>query len=82
MFLYLFVLIFSIHLLHLGSRNYGLEENGKNNSYTKKLYRADIVDRNQNYIVKTVSSINIGINPLQVIDKKKVVNKFKVYFSR
>ncbi len=80
-FVFVFIcFIFSIHLLHLGSRNYGPEENGKNNSYTKKLYRADIVDRNQRYIVKTVSSINIGINPLQVIDKKKLLINLKYIF--
>ena len=73
-FVFLFIsIIFSIHLLHLGSRNNELIENPQNNTYTKKLYRADIIDRNKNYIVKTVSSINIGINPLLVIDKKKLL---------
>ena len=80
-FVFLFIsIIFSIHLLHLGSRNNELIENPQNNTYTKKLYRADIIDRNKNYIVKTVSSINIGINPLLVIDKKKLLINLKYIF--
>ena len=73
-------LIFSIHLLHLGSRNIKSNENIQNNTYKKKLYRADIIDRNGKYIVKTVSSINIGINPTQVIDKKKLLINLKYIF--
>ena len=64
--------IYSIHLLHLGSRNIGSE---KQNQFevTNKLNRADIVDRNGNYIAKTVSSIDIGINPTEVINQKKLL---------
>jgi len=77
---FLISLIFSIHLLHLGSRKADTIDNGQNNIFTKKLYRADILDRNQRYIVKTVSSINIGINPVQVIDKKKLLINLKFIF--
>ena len=64
--------IYSIHLLHLGSRNIGSE---KQNQFevTNKLNRADIVDRNGNYIAKTVSSIDIGINPTEVINQKQLL---------
>ena len=34
---------------------------------TDDLYRADIVDRNKKYISKTISSIDIGINPTKTI---------------
>ena len=77
---FLISLIFSIHLLHLGSRKADTIDNGQNNIFTKKLYRADILDRNKRYIVKTVSSINIGINPVQVIDKKKLLINLKFIF--
>ena len=77
---FLISLIFSIHLLHLGSRKLDTIDNGQNNIFTKKLYRADILDRNKRYIVKTVSSINIGINPVQVIDKKKLLINLKFIF--
>ena len=45
-----------------------------------KKNRADIIDRNGNYLVKTVSSINIGINPVEVIDKKKLIINLKLIF--
>ena len=46
----------------------------------KKNYRADIIDRNGNYLVKTVSSIDIGINPIEVIDNKKLLINLKLIF--
>ena len=64
--------IYSIHLLHLGSR----KDNHINQNQLEKisnLQRPDIVDRNGNYIAKTVSSIDIGINPIEVIDQKKLL---------
>jgi len=60
--------IYSIQLLHLGSLK--KEKNNIKTLSTKKNYRADIIDRNGNYLVKTVDSINVGIHPLKVIDKK------------
>jgi len=77
---FLISVIFTIHLLHLGSRNFGKVDNDKKNIFTKKLYRADIIDRNQKYVVKTVSSINIGINPKQIIDKKKLLINLRYIF--
>ena len=52
----------------------------KNSSSSKKLFRADIIDRNGKYVVKTVNSINIGINPSQVIDKKKLIINLRFIF--
>ncbi len=73
-------LIYSIQLLHLGS----LQPNDKNKMQVinKKNYRADIIDNNGNYLVKTVSSIDIGINPKEVIDKKKLLINLKLIFSK
>ncbi len=79
---FLISIIFSIHLLHLGSRNNKQTNSVQNSSYIKEIYRADIIDRNDKYIVKTVSSINIGINPLQVIDKKKLLINLKYIFPK
>ena len=58
--------------MHLGS----LKQNLKNTQkiIDKKNYRADIIDRNGNYLVKTVSSIDIGINPVEIIDEKLLIN--------
>jgi len=60
--------IYSIQLLHLGSLKLNIKE--ANHIIKNKNYRANIVDRNGVYLVKTVSTINIGIKPKEVIDKK------------
>ena len=70
-------IIFSIQLLHLGSLK---KENDAKPSITKKNYRADIIDRNGNYLVKTVSSIDVGINPIEVIDKKRLLVNLQLIF--
>ena len=65
-------IIYSIHLIHLGSR----KSDDLNRNQTKifnKLKRADIVDRNGNFLAKTVSSIDISINPVEIIDHQKLL---------
>ena len=70
-------IIYSIQLLHLGS----LKSDVKiNYAPSIKDYRADIIDRNGNYLVKTVSSIDIGISPIEVIDKKKLLINLRWIF--
>ena len=71
-------IIYSIQLLHLGSLK--KEANSIKPLITKKNYRADIVDRNGNYLVKSVSSIDIGISPIEIIDKKKLLINLKWIF--
>ena len=71
-FIFLIVsIIYSIQLLHLGSLK--KIENQIKTSITKKNYRADIIDRNGNYLAKTVDSINVGIHPAKVINKKHLL---------
>jgi len=70
-------IIFSVQLFHLGSLKI---TNEIKTLITKKNYRADIIDRNGNYLVKTVSSIDIGISPTEVIDKKKLLINLKWIF--
>ncbi|MGA0208203.1 MAG: penicillin-binding protein 2, partial [Ilumatobacteraceae bacterium] len=77
---FLISLIYIIHLIHLGSRkNSNLEQN-LSNTFRKELYRADIVDRNGRYLAKSVSSIDIGINPVEIIDQKKLLVNLKLIF--
>jgi cell division protein FtsI (penicillin-binding protein 3) len=64
-------IIYSIQLLHLGSLKSNFHEIKP--LINKKNYRADIIDRNGNYIVKTVSTINVGIKPKEIIDKKHLL---------
>ena len=71
-------IIYSIQLLHLGSLK--KEASSIKPSITKKNYRADIIDRNGNYLVKSVSSIDIGISPIEIIDKKKLLINLKWIF--
>jgi len=69
--------IYSIQLLHLGSLKSDVQTNY---ARSVKDYRADIIDRNGNYLVKTVSSIDIGISPIEVIDKQKLLINLRWIF--
>jgi len=70
-------LIYTIHLIHLGSRKSKID---KIPTLKNKLYRADIVDKNGNYLAKAVSSIDIGIKSRDVIDKQKLLLNLKIIF--
>jgi len=70
-------IIYSIQLLHLGSLK---SEDNKKSLTVNKNHRADILDRNGNYLVKTVKSIDIGINPIEVIDKKRLLINLQLMF--
>src|SRR6056300_886046 len=72
-------IIYSIHLIHLGSRGFNSENSDQNKIYNK-LKRADIIDRNGNFLAKTVSSIDIGINPVEIIDQKKLLLNLGIIF--
>ena len=67
-------MIFSIHLIHLGSRKSKVEMISGFKKPLNDLYRADIIDRNGRYVVKTTSSIDIGISTQKAIDKKLLLN--------
>ena len=69
--IFIISLIYSIQLIHLGSLKSNIKEIVPISN--KKNYRADIIDINGNYLVKSVSTIDVGINPLQVIDKKHLL---------
>jgi len=80
LFIFLLIsIIYSIQLFHLGSLKI---QNETKPLINKENYRADIIDRNGNYLVKTVSSIDIGINPIEVIDKKKLLINLKLIFPK
>ena len=80
-FMFLFIcLIYSIHLVHLGSRNVKTKELNNIKLSSNKLYRADIVDSNYRYLVKTMDSIDIGISPSKIIDEKKLLLNLRYIF--
>ena len=56
---FIIYLIYIIHLIHLGSRKSSIERNDNIPILDNKLYRADIVDINGNYLAKTVMAGNV-----------------------
>ena len=72
--------IYSVQLIHLGSRKDNKITNSNLPNLTHKLYRADIVDRNNKYLVKTVNSIDIGISSKKIINKDKLILNLKYIF--
>ena len=76
---FIICLIYSIHLIHLGSRKNKIEISNIE-PRINNLYRADIVDRNDKYLVKTIDSIDIGISPSKIIDEKKLILNLKYIF--
>ena len=71
--------IYSIHLIKLGTR-YSKVEKTNTTLINEKLYRADIVDTNGNYLAKTVNSIDIGLKTSDVINQKKLLLSLNLIF--
>ena len=70
--------IYSIRVLFLGSLNSKIDKNF--NYPVKSNYRADITDNSGNYLVKSVRTVDIGINPNITKDKKKLLISLKLIF--
>ena len=77
---FIIFIIYLIHLAHLGSRNSKIDETNNIKKVSNKLYRADIIDTNNKYLVKTINSIDIGISPSKIIDEKKLLLNLKYLF--
>ena len=71
--------IYSIHLIKLGTL-YSKVEKTNTSLINEKLYRADIVDVNGNYLAKTVNSIDIGLKTSDVINQKKLLLSLNLIF--
>ena len=68
-FFILISIFFSIKIFYYGSVS------GNSNAIKaikKKDFRADLIDRNGNLIARTVKTINVGIDPKKIKDKKKI----------
>ena len=75
--IFFFIILFSTRVIYLSSKTF------QNDSYKiNKINRADITDRNGAYISKSVFTSNVGVDPKLVKDKKKIIIKIKIYFSR
>ena len=79
-FFFVIFVIYTIHLMHLGSRKAKVNKIENISTSAKKLYRADIIDVNDNYLAKTVKSIDIGIKSSDVIDKRKLLLSLNIIF--
>ncbi len=77
---FIIYIIYTIHLIHLGSRKDKLENINNFSILKDQLYRADIIDINDNYLAKTVKSIDIGLKTADIIDKKKLLLSLKIIF--
>ena len=81
-FFFIIYLIYAIHLIHLGSRKSKTELNNDVPRFANKLYRADIIDVNGNYLAKTVKSIDIGVKTSDVIDKEILLINLRNIFPK
>ena len=71
----IFIILYSTRVVYLSSKTL------QTNSYKiGRINRADITDRNGNFISKSVFTSNIGIDPKLVRDKKKLLLKLKYTF--
>ena len=77
---FIIYLIYAIHLVHLGSRKSKLENINNLSGSKNKLYRADIIDINGNYLAKTVKSIDIGLKTSDIINEKKLLLSLNIIF--
>ncbi len=76
---FIIYIIYSIHLIKLGTL-YSKVEKTNTTLINEKLYRADIVDTNGNYLAKTVNSIDIGLKTSDVINQKKLLLSLNLIF--
>ena len=77
---FIIYLIYTIHLIHLGLRKDNLKKINNLPQFNNQLYRADIIDINGNYLVKTVKSIDIGLKTSDIINKKKLLLSLNIIF--
>ena len=77
---FIIFIIYLVHLAHLGSRSSKINETNDLKKASNKIYRADITDTNNKYLVKTINSIDIGISPSKIINEKKLLLNLKYLF--
>ena len=73
--IFFFVVLYSTRVIYLSSKTLQ-----KNLYQISKINRADIVDRNGNYISKSVYTSNLGIDPSLIKNKKKLLLKLQYTF--
>ncbi len=71
-------LIYLIKILYLGLQQPSLSK--YQNKQIIENFRADIVDRNNNFIAKTVNTTIAGVNPNLIIDEDRLLLNLKIIF--
>ena len=78
-FIFLMVcLIYSIKVFYLGSLNSKILQ--KKIYASKTNFRADILDRNGNFIAKTANTLTVGVRPNLIINEKKLLINLQLIF--
>ena len=78
---FIFIIIFMLIVLYSTRVIYLSSKTLKNNINTiNKAHRADIIDRNGDYISKSVFTTNVGIDPKLIKNKKKFLLKLQYTF--
>ena len=77
---FIIFIIYTIHLAYLGSRKTEINQIDKLSVVNDRLYRADIIDINGNFLAKTVKAIDIGIKTSDVVDKKRFLLSLSIIF--
>ena len=75
---FLACLIYCIKIIYLGLQTTSSVKN--NDIQIIKNFRADILDRNNNFIAKTVNTTIVGINPNLIINEDKLLLNLKIIF--
>ena len=75
--IFIIIVIYSTRIIYLSSKT--IE---KKNFIPNQINRADITDRNGNYISKSVFTTNVGIDPKLVKNKKKLLIKLQYTFPK
>ena len=73
--IFIIIILYSTRIIYLSSKTF------EKRIYTSnQINRADITDRNGNYVSKTVLTKNVGIDPKLVKDKEKLLIKLQYTF--
>ncbi len=75
--IFIIIILYSTRIIYLSSKTFE-----KRIYISNQINRADITDRNGNYVSKSVITINVGIDPKLVKDKEKLLIKLQYTFPK
>ena len=75
--IFIIIILYSTRIIYLSSKTFE-----KRIYISNQINRADITDRNGNYVSKAVLTTNVGIDPKLVKDKEKLLIKLQYTFPK